>query len=87
MTSTRCAVAIALYHGFGANLWSWKDAGRPLALRLNALVTSHDMPGFGLTQRPSRPEQYWPPTNGAIGRRVMDHELVSRDLVTSTGEW
>ncbi len=39
--------------GFGANLHSYKKVQQPLAEALGdgALVTSHDMPGFGLTER------------------------------------
>ena len=39
--------------GFGANLHSYKKVQQPLADALGdgALVTSHDMPGFGLTER------------------------------------
>ena len=43
--------AIAMYHGFGANTFSWSFADRKLARQLQALVVAHDMPGFGLTQR------------------------------------
>lgn len=43
--------AIALYHGFGANTFSWSFVTHKLAKRLTALVVTHDMPGFGLTQR------------------------------------
>ncbi len=44
-------LAIALYHGFGANTFSWSFVDRKLARQLQGLVVSHDMPGFGLTQR------------------------------------
>ena len=44
-------LGIAMYHGFGANTFSWSFVDRLLAQRLAALVTAHDMPGFGLTQR------------------------------------
>jgi hypothetical protein len=43
--------ALHCYHGFGSNTWSWSLVQGSLAARLGALVTSHDMPGFGLTQR------------------------------------
>lgn len=43
--------AIAMYHGFGANTFSWSFVHQKLARRMNAVVVSHDMPGFGLTQR------------------------------------
>ena len=44
-------LGVAMYHGFGANTFSWSFVDRLLADSLQALVTSHDMPGFGLTQR------------------------------------
>ena len=40
-----------LAQGFGANTFSWSFVDKLLAEDLQALVTSHDMPGFGLTQR------------------------------------
>jgi pimeloyl-ACP methyl ester carboxylesterase len=43
--------ALHCYHGFGSNTWSWSLVQQQLAERLGALVTAHDMPGFGLTQR------------------------------------
>lgn len=42
---------LAMYHGFGANTFSWSFVDRRLAEKLGATVVSHDMPGFGLTQR------------------------------------
>ena len=42
---------LAMYHGFGANTFSWSFVDRRLAEELGATVVSHDMPGFGLTQR------------------------------------
>ena len=47
----RPKLGLAMYHGFGANTFSWSFVDRLLSQRLGALVTSHDMPGFGLTQR------------------------------------
>lgn len=49
--SSAVVPAIAMYHGFGANTFSWSFVDRKLAAQLKALVVSHDMPGFGLTQR------------------------------------
>lgn len=45
------AVAIHCYHGFGANTGSWDPVQQKMARSIKALVTSHDMPGFGLTGR------------------------------------
>ena len=44
-------LAIACYHGFGANTFSWAAVQEQLAQKLQAVVVAHDMPGFGLTQR------------------------------------
>lgn len=43
--------AVHCYHGFGANLGSYKRVQENLAAVLRGVVTAHDMPGFGLTQR------------------------------------
>jgi len=45
------SAALHCYHGFGSNTWSWSLVQQQMADRLNALVTAHDMPGFGLTER------------------------------------
>ena len=42
---------MAMYHGFGANTFSWSFVGMRMAKELGVTVVSHDMPGFGLTQR------------------------------------
>ena len=42
---------MAMYHGFGANIFSWSFVGMRMAKELGVTVVSHDMPGFGLTQR------------------------------------
>lgn len=42
---------LAMYHGFGANTFSWSFVSKRLAEQLGVTVVSHDMPGFGLTQR------------------------------------
>jgi pimeloyl-ACP methyl ester carboxylesterase len=49
--SPQPASALHCFHGFGSNTWSWSLVQQNLADRLNALVTAHDMPGFGLTER------------------------------------
>lgn len=45
------AAAVHCYHGFGANTGSWDPVQQQMADRLQAVVSSHDMPGFGLTGR------------------------------------
>jgi hypothetical protein len=44
-------LGVHCYHGFGSNTWSWSRCQGQLAQQLGALVTAHDMPGFGLTER------------------------------------
>ena len=51
------ATAVHCYHGFGANTGSWQYLRQRLASALDAQVTAHDMPGFGLTQRLAA--QFW----------------------------
>lgn len=43
--------AVHCFHGFGANTASWGYMRQQLSDMLNAQVTAHDMPGFGLTGR------------------------------------
>lgn len=70
--------AIACYHGFGANLWSWERVQQQLADAVGGVVSAHDMPGFGLTERSRRQEAYRLRTNGDIGRALLAHELQQR---------
>ena len=49
-----------------------------LAKALNAQVTAHDMPGFGLSTRPRGSEFYTMSFNGQAARAVMDAELAKR---------
>ncbi len=44
-------LAAHCFHGFGANLYSYAGVQSALAKALGGVATSHDMPGFGLTQR------------------------------------
>ncbi|CAL8467707.1 g7245 [Coccomyxa elongata] len=75
--------AIATYHGFGANTFSWSFVDRKLARQLQALVVSHDMPGFGLTQRTPDVEDYSIQSNGRIGRMVLDAELAANSFIAA----
>lgn len=74
--------AVHCYHGFGSNTWSWSLVQQQLADRLGALVTAHDMPGFGLTQRPTDLSGYYLAFNGRLGRLAMDYELAVRGLLS-----
>ena len=75
-------LALHCYHGFGANTFSWSYVYKSLAKQLNAQVTKHDMPGFGLTQRPKHTDGYSFEFNGRLGRLVMDAELVAAGVLT-----
>lgn len=68
-------VAIHCLHGFGASLYSWSMVQNKIASTCDALVTSHDMPGFGLSQRPSWPNAYSLVFNGSAATRIIDTEL------------
>ncbi|KAK9861284.1 hypothetical protein WJX84_008523 [Apatococcus fuscideae] len=63
---------IHCYHGFGANTFSWSFVEQKLAEDCQARVTSHDMPGFGLTERSSNRDAYTLEFNGRLGRHLMD---------------
>jgi len=60
-------LGVHCYHGFGSNTWSWSKVQQGLADKLGAVVTSHDMPGFGLTQRPTDLSAYLLSFNGRLG--------------------
>ncbi len=63
-------IGIHCYHGFGAGLYSWSFVQRLLAQRLQAIVTSHDTPGFGLTSR-SAHATYIPCVQGLVCRTFL----------------
>lgn len=75
-------IALHCYHGFGANTFSWSYVYKSLAQKLHAQVTKHDMPGFGLTQRPAHTDKYSFDFNGRLGRLVMDAELIAAGILT-----
>lgn len=79
----RGAWALHCYHGFGANLYSFDPVLRRLSAAVPALVTSHDMPGFGLTSRPRPGPAYFLTTNGRLGRQVQDLELRKAGLLST----
>jgi hypothetical protein len=60
-------LAVHCYHGFGANLESFGAVQQRLADSLGGLVSAHDMPGFGLSERPSGAEAYFLTFNGHLG--------------------
>ncbi len=68
-------VAIHCLHGFGSSLYSWSMVQNQIAAACNALVTSSDMPGFGLSQRPSWAKAYSLGFNGTAASHILDAEL------------
>lgn len=79
------AWGMALWHGFGANTYSWEcEALQRLAEALchGSVITAHDCPGFGLTERALSAAKYTFKANAVIGRKVLDLEL-QRDPVAS----
>lgn len=73
--------AMHCYHGFGANTFSWSYVYKSLSEQLQAQVTKHDMPGFGLTLRPKDLSGYTLDYNGRLGRHVMDAELAAAGVL------
>jgi len=71
----RTARTMHLYHGFGTSLWTWEDVQAKLARQCRAVVSAHDMPGFGISDRPQAVAAYSLGFNGRIGRVIMDSML------------
>ena len=67
--------ALACLHGFGASSYSWSFVQRDLACACDAIVTSHDMCGFGLSQRPAHRHPYSLAFNGSAALTILDEEL------------
>lgn len=72
---------IHMYHGFASNLTNWSDVQNKMAQRLDAVVTSHDMPGFGLSARPQNVSAYSLTLNGHIGRAILELESMMNKKV------
>ena len=68
------APALILLHGFGADLFSWREVLAPLGEK--RLVVAFDRPAFGLTERPMRWEgenPYSPEFQAGLTVGLMDH--------------
>lgn len=61
-------------HGFGSHTFSYSFVQKQLAQRLQAVVTAHDMPGFGLSSRPNLRKAYTMKFNGRISSEILDQE-------------
>lgn len=69
------AAVVHCLHGFGASSYSWSFVQQEMADALHAVVTAHDMPGFGLSQRPRSPSYYTLHFNGDTALSILDAEL------------
>lgn len=65
-------------HGFGASTYSWSFVQDKLAKHLGGVVTAHDLPGFGLSSRPSKARPYSLAFNGAAAEAILDKESRSQ---------
>ena len=72
---TKSNMGMQLYHGFGSNLFSWKDVQDKLAIEVDACVTATDLLGFGLTQRPFFWGLYSRERDGMLGRDILRYEM------------
>lgn len=70
--------AIHCLHGFGASTFSWSFVQQELARRTAAVVTAHDLPGFGFSARPRTDRPYTLHFNGAAARAIL--ELQGKEL-------
>ncbi|KAL6774050.1 hypothetical protein ACKKBG_A23570 [Auxenochlorella protothecoides x Auxenochlorella symbiontica] len=81
--SSTSDLRIHCLHGFGSALHSWLAVGPHIAAALGATITAHDMPGFGLSERPAQDEPYTLAYNGEAARFIMDE--VAKSEAGATG--
>lgn len=74
-TIDEITTAIHCLHGFGASSWSWSFVQDRLANALNAPITAHDMPGFGLSMRPSNNKYYTLVFNGSAAKTILEEHV------------
>jgi pimeloyl-ACP methyl ester carboxylesterase len=67
--------AIHCVHGFGSHSFSYSFVQKRLADALSSLVTSHDMCGFGLSQRPRGYIPYTMKFHGLASVHILDKLL------------
>lgn len=83
------AVWIHCLHGFGASCFSWSFIQKTLANAVQgyAIITAHDMPGFGLSQRPSQTRPYLTSFNSSAAVYFVNNEndIRNRSKQTSKG--
>jgi pimeloyl-ACP methyl ester carboxylesterase len=71
----RIAYAIHCLHGFGSHSFSYSFVQKALSRSLNALVSSHDLCGFGLSERPTTKEPYTMHFQGITSMHILDRLL------------
>jgi pimeloyl-ACP methyl ester carboxylesterase len=71
-TTTSPSALVHCLHGFGAGVFSWSYVQKALAHSVNAVVTAHDMPGFGLSQRPNAHRPYSLGFNAAAATAIVN---------------
>lgn len=71
-------------HGFGASTYSWSFIQQKLASALRGVVTAHDLPGFGLSERLESLQYYTLQYNGEVAKAVIDHARMEQDAPIET---
>jgi len=59
-------------HGFGSNCFTWQRCREQLAGENKAIVVSHDAPGFGITERPKKTDDFAMPVNAKIASALIE---------------
>lgn len=77
--SSRFLPMVHCLHGFGASTYSWSFVQDKLAKKIGGVVTAHDLPGFGLSSRPSSARPYSLAFNGAAAEAILDEEASGLD--------
>jgi pimeloyl-ACP methyl ester carboxylesterase len=75
---------VLLLHGWGASLYMWRDWFAPLAA-VGLRVIAPDLPGHGLSDKPSSPAVYRLEQQVSIIRELLDAERLDRvDIVAQS---
>ena len=78
------APAVVLLHGWGASIYMWRDWFQPLAAS-GRRVFAVDLPGHGLSDKPSDPRAYRVDTLTSTVRELLDLEgLTQPDMVAQS---
>jgi pimeloyl-ACP methyl ester carboxylesterase len=74
-----------LLHGFGANTASWRYCAPALAAALGGIVSAHDIPGFGLSERPAARRFYSLAFNGRAAGALLGAEAAAAAAAAPAG--